>query len=295
MPYVSLSSLDSTGWPEEFVLWYEKRPAPYRGGRLNDWLLVAARKLKREVDRETAKEILRPIVETGGGERGNEIERQVNTGYDTAPSLPKIQWPKIDEVLLAHIGPATLQDLMDASPCPPASTEEVIDTLFPGNPLLCAGPSKERAITKPREEFRGLLSKLQFIVPSSPSRPSGKNQEGRAGRPRCNEMFDDRHYLVVEFDQTPLEDQPRLILYLAKSHPLRLVVWSAGKSLHSWFDIRGWPEAQALGLMRLAVSLGADRTLWTKCQLVRMPDGIRADNGKRQHVIFYDRRDSSQH
>jgi hypothetical protein len=36
---------------------------------------------------------------------------------------------------------------------------------------------------------------------------------------------------------------------------------------------------------RYAVSLGADRATWTRCQFVRMPDGAR-DNGSRQTVFY---------
>jgi hypothetical protein len=39
--------------------------------------------------------------------------------------------------------------------------------------------------------------------------------------------------------------------------------------------------------MRLAVSLGADKTTWTKSQLVRIPDGLR-ENGVRQVCYYLD-------
>jgi hypothetical protein len=38
--------------------------------------------------------------------------------------------------------------------------------------------------------------------------------------------------------------------------------------------------------MRYAVSLGADKQLWTRSQFARMPDGTR-DNGNRQVVYFF--------
>jgi len=37
---------------------------------------------------------------------------------------------------------------------------------------------------------------------------------------------------------------------------------------------------------RCALTLGADRATWTRCQLVRTPDGTRA-KGKRQTVYFF--------
>ena len=41
-----------------------------------------------------------------------------------------------------------------------AHTEEIIDRLFPGNPLLCCGKSSSDFDTKPREDWRGELSAL---------------------------------------------------------------------------------------------------------------------------------------
>jgi hypothetical protein len=44
-------------------------------------------------------------------------------------------------------------------------TEEIVDKLFPGNPLMCCGKSNSDFDTKPRDNWRGELSKLQLIVP----------------------------------------------------------------------------------------------------------------------------------
>ena len=38
--------------------------------------------------------------------------------------------------------------------------------------------------------------------------------------------------------------------------------------------------------MDRAVRFGADKARWTRCQLVRMPDGTR-DNGNRQRVFYF--------
>ena len=64
-----------------------------------------------------------------------------------------------------------------------------------------------------------------------------------------------------------------------------LVVHSGGKSLHGWFYCAGQPEEELRKFMRYAVSLGADPATWTRCQLVRLPGGLR-DNGQRQTVLF---------
>ena len=42
-----------------------------------------------------------------------------------------------------------------------------------------------------------------------------------------------------------------------------------------------------LRFFRYAVSLGADRATWTRCQLVRMPDGTRRKDGvKKRQAVF---------
>ena len=61
---------------------------------------------------------------------------------------------------------------------------------------------------------------------------------------------------------------------------------SGNKSLHGWFLVSDSREELQVLFMRYAVSLGADRAQWTKSQMVRLPDGWRAKEAKRQSVIF---------
>jgi hypothetical protein len=68
--------------------------------------------------------------------------------------------------------------------------------------------------------------------------------------------------------------------------PLALAVHSGGKSIHSWYFCEGLTDEQLRPFMGRAVRLGADPATWTRCQLVRMPNGTR-DNGKRQRVHFF--------
>jgi hypothetical protein len=92
--------------------------------------------------------------------------------------------------------------------------------------------------------------------------------------------------LVVEFDQGTFDEHAALLVHLAKLAPLVLVVHSGNKSLHGWFYCEGQSEEKVVRFFQYAVSLGADQATWTRCQLVRMPDGLR-DNGKRQSVIYF--------
>ena len=69
---------------------------------------------------------------------------------------------------VAHTGNG-LVDLWDASPVRLDSnepkTDEIIDSLFPGNPLLCCGWTRHHFDTRPRKHWYKLHD-LQFIVPN---------------------------------------------------------------------------------------------------------------------------------
>jgi hypothetical protein len=164
-------------------------------------------------------------------------------------------------------------------------TEDIIDALFPGNPLLCCGASVHNIDTKPREAWRGQLAKLQFIVPSSMTAVTGRTQDGRESK-RCLANVGPRRFLVVEFDGGTIDEQAKLIRQLAVYGPLSLVVHSGGKSLHAWFLVAGESEEKIHAFFAYACRLGADPATYNRAQMVRMPDG-RRENGKRQAVFWF--------
>jgi len=206
-----------------------------------------------------------------------------------------------------------LVDLWEASPVQfddsEVRTEEIIDALFPNNPLLCVARSAHFFKTRNREELRGELSGLALIVPSPMTALTGRTKDGEISE-HTLEATGSRRFLVVEFDlkekdasgndtsnaefirraakrgQDISDISAALLLHLAERAPLALAVHSGGKSIHGWFSAVGRPEELLRGFMNYAVSLGADRALWTRSQFVRMPDGTR-DNGRRQTVFFF--------
>jgi len=95
-----------------------------------------------------------------------------------------------------------------------------------------------------------------------------------------------RRFLVVEFDQGTFDQHAALLAHLGEKAPLVLVVHSGNKSLHGWFYCAEQPEDRVEKFFNYAVSLGADRATWARCQFVRMPDG-RRENGKLQRVVFF--------
>jgi hypothetical protein len=187
-----------------------------------------------------------------------------------------------------------LADLWEASPVriedSEVHTEEIVDQLFPGNPLLCCGKSNSAFDTRPREDWRGQLAGLALIVPNPMTAATGLTKEGKESAHSLANTGT-RRFLVVEFDQGTgdrhnwPDQHSALLLHLAGYAPMVCALHSGGKSMHGWFYVHGQPDAKVERFFRYAVSLGADSRLWTRSQFCRMPDGTR-DNGKRQTVFF---------
>ena len=163
-------------------------------------------------------------------------------------------------------------------------TEDIIDQLFPGNPLLCCGRSHSDFDTRYREDWRGELARLQFIVPSVMTAFVGKTQNGRQSKHTLSNTGV-RRFLVCEFDTGTIDEHAAILRHLAGYAPLVCAVFSGRKSLHGWFFVHRQLEEKVLKFFRYAVSLGADPMLWTRSQFVRLPDGTRS-SGKRQTVFF---------
>ena len=176
---------------------------------------------------------------------------------------------------------STLLELVSRSPEPicfgAASRAELfIDTLFPGNLLLCVGASNTQFYTDTRQTFRGHLHARSLIVPSPMSSQRGLTKQGKLSY-HSEANTGPRRFLVVEFDSGTLDQQAALLWHFAKFAPLALVVFSGSKSAHSWYFCDGQPEDKLQRFFDYVVSLGADPKTWSRSQFVRLPDGTRAD------------------
>src|SRR5439155_6122941 len=102
---------------------------------------------------------------------------------------------------VAHTGNG-LVDLWEASPVrldsSEPNTDEIIDLLFPGNPLLCCAWPRYHFDTRARRHWYKLQD-LQFIVPSPMTAPLGLTQEGQLSAHTLRNTGP-RRFLIVEFD-----------------------------------------------------------------------------------------------
>lgn len=225
------------------------------------------------------------------------------------------RWPKSSLAATEAIGAkgGGLVDLWEASPVrlegDGPHAEELIDLLFPPDCLLCVAKKPADSRTLPREDWRGKLGTHSLMVPSPMTTRTGRRKDGRISA-RCLDNTGPRRFLVVEFDfksghsdGRPTPEAPMLVrlaaqgfgvhdlcasllLHLAASAPLVLVTHSGGKSLHGWFAADGVPLDDLRQFFGYAVRIGADPATWTRCQLIRIPEGLR-DTGKRQQLCFF--------
>src|SRR5690242_2304134 len=95
-----------------------------------------------------------------------------------------------------------LVDLWEASPVRLDSnaprTDEIIDILFPRNPLLCCGWDRHRFDTRPRNHWYK-LDDLQFIVPNPMVTRLGLTKAGKTS-PHALNNTGARRFLIIEFD-----------------------------------------------------------------------------------------------
>jgi hypothetical protein len=256
---------------------------------------------------EMAALIAASVAGCGRDVPASEIEKAIanseacawQRGQKAQPSrVVSSAWPEAKaeqiEAVVAASDVRGVADLWEASPVrfdEGPVTEELVDVLFPGNPLICCGWKVKRMFdTGTREEWRGQLAEMQFIVPSPMAAVEGRTQEGNLS-PRCLDNTGPRRFLVIEFDDKRGEDsQAARLWHLARLAPLVLIVHSGGESLHGWFFCEGQPEPKLHRFMRYAVSIGADKATWTRSQFVRMPDGtrqLRDGSRARQGAIYF--------
>jgi hypothetical protein len=133
--------------------WIQERvkSCPDKGQGVHPWLFKTALLLHRYFPEDQIEEILSPYVSCNGRER--EIREAVaNSGRIARGEMPSSGlWkalPAVDYTTIHKIvvkSSVRLKDLRAISPAEvgteKSNTAEILNTLFPGNPLLCFGRS----------------------------------------------------------------------------------------------------------------------------------------------------------
>jgi hypothetical protein len=241
------------------------------------------------------------------------LDRELLNFPQAAPIWPSPDIESIQRIVSQRFLLATLREYspIKFDSFGDSQTEQIIDAVWPGNPLLCCGKTSYQFATRRRDTWRGHLSRCAYIVPNPMLRVSGLTQEGKVSE-HTKEATAARVYQVIEFDFSeftqdgvtetvwaPLVREwhaagitvadacAALHLHLSVARPLVLVTYSGGKSLHGWYACFDLSEEQNRQFMTYAVRLGADPHTWLRSQFVRMPDGTR-ENSLRQTVHYFD-------
>ena len=231
--------------------------------------------------------------------------------------MKRFNWPKPD---YARIAQATehgrgLDDLTARSPVrldPCHKAYHYLKALFAptDESFICtADGGPQTANTFPWWLFTE-TARPALVVPSLMNAIRGKKEGGGVSK-RCASMISTRQYLVLETDfKSDTHDAPTAIGKLMRDNPylptpkelsagiahhwldqgwpVALILFSGNKSVHAW--VATWQnddegEEEAARMFAYATARGADASHWTRCQLIRCPEG-RRENGEEQPVLY---------
>lgn len=257
----------------------------------NNHLMGVSRSLSKHFDSDELKKILRACADSyTRAVPDDELKKAISKAYDKSPTVAREAKAGYDKTrvrnLIATTRIKSVEELEAEFGKEETQTAKILPWLFENGSLVCASKSPYEAETKFLDEWLGAeLAGVQFVVPSPMSKRWGTTKQGKDSI-RCLDNTGKRKYLVTEFDKGTQDEQAACIAHLSTISPLVLVVFSGNKSLHAWFEVKEANESILERFMDYAVTLGADRATWSKCQLVRMPAAIR-DNGTEQRVIVF--------
>lgn len=264
-------------------------PAP--GENRHTWLFSVAASFKAQgADMDDVQRRLEAAaIKAGWTDRAPEIARDIAKLKNTTVEYAEKVWmPVPDEAARVR---AMQTRPMFTTTGTGLTPYDVLPYLFRPGSWVCMAPDKTHATTQRLEDVLPVADRMPFVV-ANPMRAShGRTQEGNLSS-RCLDnatTSENRKFIVVEFDtgDTPDHQAAMLTALHSDDAPLALVVFSGGKSLHGWFNVRSLPPPAKLRLFRRAVIIGADASLWDPSKLVRMPGGLR-DTVTRQTILFWE-------
>lgn len=241
--------------------------------------------LRRAADSVTDRTV--PDREIQGAIRS--ARERMNGGLIETP-----QWPNFNPALRAEIvatAGITLEQLAASADKQSQDPWFYLTRLYRSHEHVCLAASSHSFSTAERDAWQPYLASYQYeyINPSPMLGPFGLTKENKASA-HCLDNTGPRVYQVVEFDFGQINEHAALHWHLAKSARLIVLVYSGGKSMHGWYNVRGQSEAEAVKFFRSAVELGADPKMWSRCQFSRLPAGTNNKTGKQQTVVIFEPR-----
>lgn len=193
-------------------------------------------------------------------------------------------WPEPDHA--ARAARFNTPPMFDANGDTGLTAADVLPGLFEDSSLVCIGWSKYSFTTMPAAEARMSAHNAEYIVPNVMLAEVASN--GSKRNKEISSPPERRRYAVIEFDTGESREQQTAVLSSLHhpDHPLVMAVWSAGKSIHAWYNVGALPPYLKLRFFRLAAWLGADESLFDMSKLVRMPGGTR--NGQKQTILYWE-------
>ena len=271
---------------------------PPPAGGTHRWMAQIASGLRRCLTREKAFRFLRDCCDRFVAHRpvpDREIEAAVSLAYDNpggcrAGRGPLPDWPEKNDATVGMVMAKT-EPAFDPAGDTGVTAREALEMAFLPGELVCAGWRCESAGIQPRERWALRAGTAQFVC-VNPMRAAKGVTQTRKESARCQTNVAVRRWIVAEFDDPGRSkaDQARVITALGGGLPLRMVVDSAGKSLHAWFHCEGVEDNALANWFWLACVLGADRTRWDPCGWLRMPGGLRRKEGHppaRQKIVYF--------
>jgi len=227
----------------------------------------------------------------------------MNGGGKCAASLPPIKSepipvknlpvdPEFQRVVLDDGHPFEIADLWHESPIIPEAhltSRQVLESLFPDDPLVCVGEAFNVFLTAKLSEIPFEEKNYEFIVPNEMSAIKGERKDGKGMSYHALANTGQRKRIVIEFDDLPNKNhQSHIIWWLSKKYPHKLeaVIDSGGKSLHAWFSVENSSELESINFFNIATQLGADSINRNRSQFSRVPNAIRTKNNRRQALLY---------
>lgn len=286
-----MAKLTAVSMSDKFVRLLKK--AIQTGMPYHEQMVTVANVLRDHgVDPEVAIELMHQASEkvTRRPPATGEIERVVSWSWRNNAMRPSNNWErasvgvKMDQTIIdAWASKGDLRALTKRSRPIPPKTETILEEFYDDDDLLHISRDVFQDTIKSRKDWvEEGLDKMQYFCPCL-------FKERDKGRVADN--VESRRFLVFETDQMPKQwdSQAGLIERLAQELPLKMVVESGNKSLHSFFKCI--PNKERIKKFHdLVITLGGDQSVLRASQMVRLPWGQNSKTGKTQTVLYFDDR-----